>query len=71
MTQLHSAIFGITPEQARESAELRVLANNTVDLITSKTSVDPEADWEKLEDYLRQCYRSIAQALELSGDQSW
>jgi hypothetical protein len=59
MVDLHSAIFGLTPEQARESAELRVLANNTVDLITSNTSTDPEADWAKLEDYLRQCYRSI------------
>lgn len=64
MVQLHSAIFGITPEQARESAELRVLANNTVDLITSKTSTEPEADWLKLEDYLRQCYRSISKAME-------
>jgi hypothetical protein len=59
MTDLHSAIFGISREQARESAELRVLANNTVDLITSKTSTDPESDWAKLEDYLRQCYQSI------------
>ena len=64
MTQLHSAIFGITTEQARESAELRVLANNTVDLITSKTSTDPEAGWIKLEDYLRQCYRSIEKAMQ-------
>lgn len=63
MTELHSAIFGLTPEQARESAELRVLANNTVDLITSKTSTDPEADWGKLEDYLRQCYRSIGRQM--------
>ncbi len=69
MTQLHSAIFGITPEQARPSAELRVLANNTVDLITSKTSTDPEADWVKLEDYLCQCYRSIRDVLsgQLAG----
>lgn len=59
MIELHSALFSLTPEQARESAELRVLANNTVDLITSKTSTDPEADWEKLEEYLRQCYRSL------------
>lgn len=68
MTQLHSAIFGITPEQARESAELRVLANNTVDLITSKTSTDPEADWLKLEDYLRQRYRSIGKAVQETAD---
>lgn len=64
MTQLHSAIFGISPAQARESAELRVLANNTVDLIASKTSTNPEADWAKLEDYLRQCYRSIQREVE-------
>jgi hypothetical protein len=63
MTDLHSEIFGIPREQARESGELRVLANSTVDLITSKTSTDPEADWKKLEDYLRECYRSIAGAL--------
>ncbi len=61
MTELHSAIFGLTLEQARESAEFRVLANNTVDLITSRTSTDPEADWRKLEGYLQQCYRSIGQ----------
>jgi hypothetical protein len=59
MVKLHSEIFGITPEQAKESAELRVLANNTVDLITSKTSTDVEGDWAKLEEYLRQCYRSL------------
>jgi hypothetical protein len=63
MIDLHSAIFGITAAQARESAELRVLANNTVDLITSRTSTDPEADWNKLEEYLRQCYRSIGREL--------
>ena len=63
MIDLHSATFGITPAQARESAELRVLANNTVDLITSKTSTYPEADWGKLEEYLRQCYRSIEREL--------
>ncbi|HYK83919.1 MAG TPA: hypothetical protein VEV19_01045 [Ktedonobacteraceae bacterium] len=59
MAELHSAIFGITPDQARESAELRVLAGNTVDLITSKTSANPASDWAKLEEYLRQCYASI------------
>jgi hypothetical protein len=63
MVQLHSTTFGIAPEQARESAELRVLANNTVDKITGKTSTDVEGDWRRLEEYLRQCYRSIDQAL--------
>jgi hypothetical protein len=63
MIDLHSAIFGISPNDARESAELRVQANNTVDLITSRTSTNPEADWAKLEDELRLCYRSIQRVL--------
>jgi hypothetical protein len=63
MTDLHSAVFGLSPEQARESAELRVLANNTVDLITSHASTDPETDWHKLEEYLQGCYRSIHREL--------
>jgi len=64
MIALHSATFGITPEQARESAELRVEANNIVDTITSKQSTHPAQDWEKLEALLRQCYRSIGDHLK-------
>jgi len=41
-----------------------LLANNPVDLITSRTSADPEADWAKLEEDIRQCYRSIERALD-------
>jgi hypothetical protein len=63
MIDLHSAVFGITPDQARDSAELRVQANNTVDLITSHTSTDPEADWRKLEGLLQECYRSVQRAM--------
>jgi hypothetical protein len=59
MIELHCELFGITPEQARESAELRVEACNTVDRITGKTSTNVEADWALTEDYLRQCYRSV------------
>lgn len=64
LVDLHSAVFGITQEQARESAELRVQANNTVDLITSRTSTNPEADWRKLEADLRECYRSIKRMMD-------
>lgn len=64
MVALHSAIFGITPEQARESAELRVEANNVVDTITSKQSTNPAQDWRKLEVLLRQCYSSIGRYLQ-------
>ena len=64
LVDLHSAIFGLAPEQARESAEWRLLAANTVDLITSNESADIEGDWAKLEEYLRQCYRSIQRELK-------
>ena len=66
MVALHGAIFGLTPEQARQSAMLRVLANNTVDLITSGKSTDIEGDWRKLEDFLRRCYRSIQEIAAIS-----
>jgi hypothetical protein len=59
MTALHSELFGLPAVRVRESAEWRVRANNTVDLITSGTSTDPEADWAKLEEELRKCYQSI------------
>ena len=64
LVDLHSAIFGLAPEQVRESAEWRLLAANTVDLITSNESADIEGDWAKLEEYLRQCYRSIQRELK-------
>jgi hypothetical protein len=63
LTALHSLLFGITPDLARESAELRVLANSTVDLITGGLSQDVEGDWSRLEGYLRKCYRSINRAM--------
>lgn len=59
MVELHCCLFGITPAQARESAELRVEACNTVDRITGKISIDVESDWVRTEDCLRRCYRSI------------
>jgi hypothetical protein len=61
---LHGAIFGLTDEQARESAEWRLLAANTVDLITSGTSTDVEGDWRKLEAYLRKAYSSVVQEMQ-------
>lgn len=64
LIDLHGAIFGISPEQAKESAKWRLLAATTVDLITSHTSTDVEGDWKKLEEYLRLCYRSIQQELD-------
>ena len=63
LVDLHSAIFGLTPVQVRESAEWRVKAADTVDLITSKKSTDVQGDWARLEEYLRQCYASIQREL--------
>ncbi len=64
VVDLHSAIFGLKPEQVRESAEWRVMAADTVDRITGKISTDIEDDWAKLEEYLRRCYRSIQRELD-------
>ena len=64
MTELHSALFGITPEQARESGELRVKVTDIVDTITGKTSTNVERDWTRSEELLRQCYRSIDRQLK-------
>lgn len=60
LTALHSEVFGLTPEQARESAKFRVLALDRVDTITSRASTNVEEDWRLLEEDLRRCYRSIA-----------
>jgi hypothetical protein len=63
ITDLHAEVFGLTPEKASESADRRVEANNILDTITSKQSPDPDADWRRCEDCLRQCYRSIRRQL--------
>ena len=64
LIDLHSTIFDLSPEQVKESAEWRLRAANTVDLITSNISNDVDGDWAKLEEYLRQCYRSIQRELK-------
>ncbi len=64
MTALHSHLFDLPAERMRESAEWRIKANNTVDLITGGLSTDPATDWAKLEDELGQCYRSVQRELE-------
>jgi hypothetical protein len=63
LIQLHSAIFGLSEEQVRESAEYRLLAADRVDLITGKKSTDVEGDWAKLEADLRRCYSLIQEQL--------
>ena len=62
LTDLHTHLFQVSPDAARESAEYRVRASNTVDRITARTSDDPERDWRTLEQDLEQCYRTIIRA---------
>jgi hypothetical protein len=62
MTKLHAAIFGLSLEQARESGELRVEANNVLDTITGHISTDVAGDWLRCADLLDRCYRSIERA---------
>ena len=59
LTDLHAHLFQLPREAARESAEYRVQASNTVDRITGHLSDDEERDWRSLEDDLQRCYRSV------------
>ena len=59
LANLHAALFNSTPGAMRESAELRARAAETVDLITSRRSIDVPGDWRKVEDFLRQAYRAV------------
>lgn len=63
LISLHSAIFALSPEEVRESAEWRLQAANIVDRITSRTATSIEEDWRALEEYLRRCYTAIQRAL--------
>ena len=61
MIQLHAVVFGLSEADARESAELRVEANNVLDTITGRTTADPAADWLRCQALLDACYSSIRQ----------
>ena len=63
MTRLHAVVFGLGEAQTRESAALRVEANNVLDTITGRTSDDPTRDWLRCERLLRECYESLANAM--------
>jgi hypothetical protein len=63
LIELHSELFRLPQEAVRESAEWRLSALNTVDLITSRKSTNIEGDWQSLLEDLRRCYRSLAAAM--------
>ena len=59
LTELHAALFEISPQAARRSAESRALAAKTVDRITGRYSTDIVGDWRQVETYLQQAYRAV------------
>ena len=59
LTNLHAALFGISHEAARRSAELRALAAKAVDRITGHYSDSVEKDWQQVESYLQQAYNAV------------
>jgi hypothetical protein len=63
MTALQGAIFGLTVEEARESAEWRARSLVTLDRITGGRSTDIEGDWCQVEEELGQCYRAVGKHL--------
>jgi hypothetical protein len=64
MVALHSELFNITPEQARESAELRVEANTVYDPIALGEKRGTQEEWREVQLLLQRCYRSALQAME-------
>lgn len=61
LARLHAALFDAPPEAIQRSAELRAEAAAAVDRITGRYSSDVAADWCRVEDRLRQAYRTLAQ----------
>ena len=62
LTELHAALFDISPQAARPSAELRALAAKTVDRITGRYSTDVAGDWRQVESYLQRAYRAVVES---------
>jgi hypothetical protein len=62
LDSLHAALFGVSGEAARRSAELRALAAKSVDRITGRYSTDVEGDWRQVETYLQQAYQAVLSA---------
>jgi hypothetical protein len=59
LIDLHMALFRVPEVVARGSAQWRVRALNTVDLITSGQSANVREDWKKVESDLQRCYKGI------------
>lgn len=62
LTNLHAALFDISHERARRSAELRAQAAKAVDRITGRYSTNVNDDWRQVESYLQQAYYAVRSA---------
>lgn len=62
LTNLHAALFGISRDDARRSAELRAMAAKAVDRITGRYSQDVQSDWQQVESFLQQAYHAVLSA---------
>jgi hypothetical protein len=63
LTALHAEIFGIQPEQARRSAEMRVEANYLYDRILLHQAPNTVENWAAVQSALQAAYRSAAAAM--------
>jgi hypothetical protein len=63
MIALHSVVFGIAPDKARESAELRVGANTVYDPIALGEKRGTKEEWDEVQSLLQRCYRSAQRAM--------
>jgi hypothetical protein len=59
LANLHSGLFGHSPQVLRSSAEWRAKAAEAVDRITGKRSTNVAADWREVEHCLQQAYRAV------------
>lgn len=64
MVALHSELFGISSDQARESAELRVEANNVYDPIALGEKAGTDEEWREVQLLLQRCYRSALREMQ-------
>jgi hypothetical protein len=68
LADLHGAIFGLTVEEAIESATWRHRALIALDRITGGRDAGSDANWDAIEADLRRCYGTIGRQLTAKQD---
>jgi uncharacterized protein YndB with AHSA1/START domain len=63
LAELHAQLFGISVQAAGPSGVARARAADAVDEITGRRSRDEDLDWARVERFLRDAYRAIAEQL--------